>query len=219
MEIIVNARLADLLSHHGVYTSIDNELVNTDLLAGLKFKARVVCKEVSGGISSRLDVMVITNTGERIVECFGDFGVTVDDAINKNFQNFSLSALHPILVAFSGKNITSLKQVEFEEWEVNDSRWEVYIGNLVPKSMNGEVRTPPVQFFQSIERAIRGQKLTNKLHWFRSYYCQINANITEREFLMDNEVKNADSIFSSIPVISNVTFYSCRNFVLMKRIN
>lgn len=215
-EIIVNAQLADLLSNHGVHIDIDNEFVNTDFSNGLKFKTRVVYKESNGGISSQLDVMVVTDMGERIIECFGDFGTTIDEAINKNLQNFSLSSLHPILAAFGGKDIETLKHVEIEEWVVNGTTWRVYLGNLVPKSI-GEQRIPPPQFFHSIECTIRDQKLTNNLHWFRSYYCQLNENITEREFLMDNEAKNADLIFSSIPVMPNVTFYSCRNFILLAK--
>lgn len=216
-EIIVNPQLAGILKNHGVHVDVDNECVNTNLDDGLKFKTRILYHEINGCISSRLDVMVVTKTGERIIESFGDFGPTVDEAINKNFQNFSLSSLHPILAAFGSPHKETLRQVEIEEWVVNERTWKVYIGNLIPKSIGaGEHFDPPAQFFQSIEHEIRSQTLTNKLHWFRSYYCQFEANITEKEFLMDNEAKNADLIFSTLPIIPNVNFYSCRNFVLLR---
>lgn len=217
-EIIVNSQLAGILKNHGVHVDVDNEFVNTNLDDGLKFKTRIFYHEINGSISSRLDVMAVTNSGESIIENFGDFGLTVDEAINKNFQNFSLSSLHPILAAFGCPHKETLRQVEIEEWVVNERTWKVYIGNLVPKSMGGEQSVPPPQFFQSIEHEIRAQKLINKLHWFRSYYCQVNANITEREFLMDNEAKKADVIFSTVPVMANMNFYSCRNFILLKRV-
>lgn len=216
-EIVLNTKLASLLTNHGVNVRLGNEFVNTDLISSLKFKARAVYHEIDSGISSRLDIMILTDNGERIIECFGDYGTTVDDAINKNFQNFSLSTLHPILAAFGCHDQETLRQVEVEEWVVNERTWKVYIGNLIPKSIGaGEHFVPPAQFFQSIEQEIRSQALTNKLHWFRSYYSQLEANITEKEFLMDNEAKNADLIFSTLPIMPNVKFYSCRNFILLR---
>lgn len=216
-EIIVNQQLAGLLQNHSVHVDVGNEFVNTNLSDNLKFKGRVVYHEIKGGISSRLDVMAVTGTGERIVECFGDIGANVDEAINNNFQNFSSSTLHPILAAFGCQDQEALRQVEVEEWIVNERTWKVYIGKLVPKSIGaGEHFVPPAQFFQSIEQEIRSQTLTSKLHWFRSYYCQWEVNITEREFLMDNEAKNADLIFSTLPIMPNVKFYSCRNFILLR---
>lgn len=216
-EIVLNTKLASLLTNHGVDVRLDNEFANTDLTSSLKFKARAVYHEIDGGISSRLDIMILTDKGERIIECFGDYGTTVDDAINKNFQNFSLSSLHPILATFGCVNQETMRQVDVEEWVVNERTWQVYIGNFVPKSIGAsENSIPPAEFFQSIEREIRSQKLTKRIHWFRSYYSQWEATITEKEFLMDNEAKNADVIFSTLPIIPNVKFYSCRNFVLLR---
>ena len=200
-----------------MHIHLDNEFINTDLASSLKFKARAVYHETNDGINSRLDVMILTDSGERIIESFGDFGATVDDAVNKNFHNFSSRSLHPILAAFGCEDQETLKQVEVEEWIVNGRTWKVHIGNLVPKSTGGDRFVPPSQFFQSIEREIRLQTLTNTLHWFRSYYCQGEANITEREFLMDNEAKNAALIFSTLPIMPNVKFYSCRNFILLRK--
>lgn len=82
-EIIVNAQIAGILKNHGVNVNVDNEFVNTNLADDLKFKTRLVYHEINRGISSRLDVMAVTDTGERIIERFGDFGATVDEAINK----------------------------------------------------------------------------------------------------------------------------------------
>jgi hypothetical protein len=216
-EIVVNTQLASLLTNHGVHVHLDNEFINTDLASNLNFKARAVYHEINDSITSRLDVMILTASGEKIVESFGDLGVTVDDAVNKNLQNFSLSSLHPILAAFGCHDKETLSKVEVEEWVVNERTWKVYIGNLVPKSIGaGEHFVPPAQFFQSIEQEIRSQALTNKLHWFRSYYCQLEVNTIEKEFLMDNEAKNAELIFGTLPIMPNVKFYSCRNFILLR---
>jgi hypothetical protein len=215
-EIIVNSQLAGLLKNHGVHVNVDNEFVTTNLDDGLKFKARIFYHEINGSISSRLDVMVVTETGERIIESFGDFGPTVDEAMNKNFQNFSLSSLHPILAAFGCHGQETMRQVEIEEWVVSERTWKVYIGNLIPKSI-GSIETviPPAEFFQSIERGIRSQTLNNKLNWFRSYYCQRDEIITEKEFLMNNVAKDGEIIFNTLPTVPRTKFYSCRNFILL----
>jgi hypothetical protein len=144
-EIIVNSQLAVLLKNHGVHVDPDNEFVNTNLADDLKFKTRVVYHEINAGISSRLDVMAVTGNGERIIECFGDVGATVDEAINKNFQNFTLSSLPPILAAFGSPHKETLRQVEIEEWVVNGRTWKVYIGNLIPKSIGPIETVIPLQ--------------------------------------------------------------------------
>jgi hypothetical protein len=217
--IVVNTQLAELLKSHGVQIQTDDEFISANLTGNIKFKARAVYHEVNNGISSRLDVMVVSEEGDRIIESFGDFGTTIEEAINRNFQNFSLSSLHPILAAFGCMDPETLRQVNAEEWVVNGRTWKAYIGNLVPKAIGADKHViPPDQFFHSIESEIRSQLLTNRLHWFRSYYSQWDGNITEREFLMDNEAKNGDLIFSSLPVTAGVKFYSCRNFALLRQV-
>jgi hypothetical protein len=218
-EIVVNDRLAGVLKDHGVSIQIDNEFVTTDLANNAKFKARAVYQEVNDSINSRLDIMVETGKGYSIVESFGDVGATVEDAINKNFQNFSRGSLHPLLAAFGSADPETLRQVEVEEWVINERRWKAYLGNLVPKAIGAAERIiPPVQFFQSIEQGIRAQQLSNELHWFRSYYCQWNEKITEKEFLMDNEVMDANMILGKLPILPDVQFYSCRNFIVLVKV-
>jgi hypothetical protein len=74
-----------------------------------------------------------------------------------------------------------------------------------------------LNFFESFEKGIKLQKLTNRLHWFRAYYSQLESEITNREFLMDNElVTETDTIFSSLPILPKMRFFSCRNFIILK---
>ncbi|HZY82702.1 MAG TPA: DUF6348 family protein [Cyclobacteriaceae bacterium] len=214
---IVNTNLAAILNAHGVRTHLDHEFVHTNLAEQLKFNATATYHEVNNYINSRLDVTVQTSYGEEIIECFGDFGATVYDATDKNFQTFSLSSLHPILAAFGSADHETLNQIQVEKWNINEKIWQAYIGSLVPKS-NGQREniTPPAEFFQAIERTIRSQNLTGRMHWFRSYYCQWQGDITEKEFLINNEPQDAASIFANLPAIPGITFYSCRNFILLK---
>lgn len=220
LEMNLNPHLADLLKRHGVNISIDDQFIKTDLVDNVKFKARAVYHETDNSINSRLDVMALTDKGEQIIECCGDYGKTIEEASNRNFQNFSSGSLHPLLAAFKCKDPHVIDQVTVEEWTINEKSWEVFIGNIVPKVITSSQNSvaPPRQFFKSIEQGIHAQKLTNRLHWFRSYYSQLNDEITNREFLMDNDVvKDTDNIFRSLPIMPQVKFYSCRNFIVLKK--
>ena len=218
LEINLNPQFAELLKHHGISVDIDDEFINTDLPDNVKFKARTVYEEVNGYISSRLDVMTLTDQGEQILECCGDYGTTIEEAVANNFQNFSGSTLHPLLAALGCVAPHTYDQVTMEEWEINGKIWKVYIGNLTPKILADKKNTflPPSEFFHSFERGIKAQQLVNRIHWFRGYYSQLDNEITTREFLMDNElVADADTIFKDLPILPNVKFYSCRNFIVL----
>jgi len=217
--INLNLQLADLLKGHGITVDIADEFINTDLPGKVRFKANAVYNEIKSQINSRLDIMAITGRGERIIESCGDVGETIEEAISHNFQNFSYSTLHPLLAALGCVDTLVYDQITLEEWEINDRFWNAYIGNLVPKFVaDGQTMVyPPAQFFDAIERAIKSQHLTKRLHWFRGYYCQLENEITSKEFLMDNELlSNTDKIFESLPIIPKVQFYSCRNFIILK---
>lgn len=219
LEIDLNPQFADLLKHHGISVDTTDGFINTDLPDNVKFRARTVYQEVNGDISSRLDVMARTDKGEDIYESCGDYGATIEEAVHNNFQNFSASSLHPLLAALGCIDPHTYDQITIEEWEINGKVWKAYIGNLVPKVLADRQSTiaPPSEFFDSFERGIKSQQLTNRLHWFRGYYSQLDKEITNREFLMDNElVAETDTIFNALPIIPNVRFYSCRNFIILK---
>ena len=219
LEIDLNPQLADLLKRHGINVNLNDEFIKTDLPDNVKFKARNVYQEVNKGISSRLDVMALTDSGEQIFESFGDYGATIEEAVNNNFQNFSASSLHPLLAALGCIDPHTYDQIAIEEWEINGKVWQAYIGNLVPKILADiqNIIAPPPEFFDSFERGIKVQQLTNRLHWFRGYYSQVNNEITNKEFLMDNDlISDTDIIFNTLPILPDVRFYSCRNFIILK---
>ena len=89
LEIDLNKQFADLLKHHEISVEINDEYINTDLPDNVKFKARSVYKEVNKTISSRLDVMALTN-GEQIFESCCDHGETIEDAI-RNYHTRKMS--------------------------------------------------------------------------------------------------------------------------------
>jgi hypothetical protein len=219
LEIDLNPQFADLLKHHGIRVDINDEFINTDLPDNVKFKARTVYEEVNKHINSRLDVMVLTNKGEQIIESCGDYGATIEEAVNNNFINFSASSLHPLLAALGCVDPHTYDQITIEEWEINGKIWKAYIGNLVPKILADKQSAiePPSEFFDSFEYGIKAMQLANRLHWFRGYYSQVDNEITNREFLMDNELlSETNSIFNTLPIRPDIRFYSCRNFIILK---
>lgn len=218
LEIGLNPQFAELLKSHGITVTIDEEFIQTDLPGNVKFKTRSVYHEINGGITSEFNLMAVLESGETILEACGDHGVTLEEAIGNNFQNFSLSSLHPMLAALGSIDPHTLDQITIEEWEIGDKLWKAYIGNLVPKFISEEpIRRLPRQFYESFEAGIKSQRLANRFHWFRGYYCQQENNITVREFLMDNELlPDSDEIFKSLPIIPRITFLSCRNFIMLE---
>lgn len=219
LEIDLNLQFANLLRHYNIRGEVKDEFIHTDLLDNLKFRARAVYQKVNESFSSRLDVNAITDKGENIYESCGDYGATIEEAVYNNFKNFSMSSLHPLLAVFGCCDPHTFEQITIEEWTINGRIWKAYIGNLVPKVLafgNNSI-VPPRQFFNSFEDGIKSQKLKNRIHWFRGYYSQMNNEIIAREFLMDNELlPETDLLFKSLPLISNVSYYSCRNFVILK---
>jgi hypothetical protein len=220
-EINLNQNLVEILTEHGIESTSDNEFIYVNLSSRIKFKARAIYQKINNLISSQLDVMVVTDTGECIIESFGDWGKDLNTVINKNLLNFSMSSLHPILTAFGTTDIQTVQQVTIEEWEINGYNYTAYIGNLVPKtnSSNPNLK-PPAEFFEAIVDGINSRAVNNEIHWFRGYYLQSAGEIKASEFLMDNvDITNNYPIFSSIPVIPDVEIYSCRNFIILKRIS
>ena len=218
-EINSNQNLAELLAAHGITVSQDDEFIYTDLALKAKFKSRITYDTVRDYISSRLDVMVISDYSENIIESFGDIGIDLEDAINKNFSNFSISSLHVILAAFGANDPEIIEQITIEEWTVNGKHWNAYIGNLLPKTNS---KTPldssrPMQLFNAVKDGIVSLPLSNNLHWFRGYYFQHQNAISNTEFLINNQIaENTEELFSAISVIPDVDFFSCRIFIILK---
>jgi len=215
-----NAPLALILSNHGVSAKINNEVILTDLPGNIVFDSLLNIDEINGGFSSRLDVIATMPGGQQIFECFGDVGGTTEQAIQNNFINFSNSSLHVLLSAFDPNNYKYSEQVEIEEWEISGKKWNVFLGSLVPKTNNSnfDPSSYVMQFFTLIEKAVKSQILTEKTHWFRAYYLQVEDKIASIEFLKDNDpVPGGETFFTNLPIIPGNSFFSCRNFMILKQ--
>ena len=218
-EINLNGSFAEIFTNHGIGVAADDEFIFPTLPSKIKIKAKANYEELNGTISSRLDVMIITEKGEKIIECFGDWGSDVDAAIRNNLLSFKMGILHPLLATFGDSRPETLEQITLEEWEINGREWTIYMGNTVPKTDSKDpLIRPPAQFFNAVESGIRSQKLKNNLHWFRGYYLQYHNEIKATEFLMDNEdITAGNPLFTQIPAIPDAAYYSCRTFIILKQ--
>jgi hypothetical protein len=81
--------------------------------------------------------MALTDKGEQIFESCGDYGETIDDAVNNNLQNFSLGSLHPLLAALGCIDPHTYNQITLEEWEINGKIWKAYIWKYYSKNACG----------------------------------------------------------------------------------
>ena len=218
-QISVNQQLAEILTNHEVSITQDEEFIYANLSEKLKFKARSTYTVIENHISSQLDVMIVINNGEQIIESFGDFGLDIESAVNKNLKNFCSSSLHPLLAAFGDTNQRFHDQVTIEEWEIGRKSFTAYIGNLTPKTNSEKLLSPDyaLNFFKIVEKAMHSQILNKDLHWFRGYYSQHKGEITNTEFLINNQpMREIKQLFSSIQLIPDIEFYSCRIFIVLK---
>ena len=220
-EINSNQNLAELLIVHGISVSLDDEFIYTDLPLNVKFKSRITYNIIHDQVSSRLDVMAITGNNETIIESFGDVGINIEDAINRNFTNFSSSSLHVLLAAFGADTEELADQVIVEKWKIGEKSWTAYIGNILRKGygLNLPDNTLTDQFWGIVEGGIKERQLDKSLHWFRGYYLQHKNAVVGTEFLMNNESLGNDSqIFSKLPLIPNIEYFSCRIFIILRAI-
>lgn len=223
LEIDLNPQFAEVLNYYGIKTSIINGFINTDLEDKVKFRARTIYED-ENPISSLLHVNCVTDQGEDLYDLCRDSGETIEEAVSANFKNF-VSTLNPLLAALGSLNPYSYENITIEEWQINGKTWEAFIGKpyvkttalIQPGRYSLIASDAPPQFIGSMKNMINDLPLKNRLHWFRGYYCQSGNQITVKEFLSDNNpVEGLDNFFDSLPIMTDVDFFSCRAFIVLK---
>lgn len=167
-------------------------------------------------ISSRLDVKIDLPNEQSIIESFGDVAGSSEDAILKNLDNFVKTSYHPITACLDANREDS--NIVFYEWEINGTVWKVFIGDLGMKVGLNKPINLPKRLFAVIEKIIKEQELTENYNWFRFFAFQMNNEIQDIEFLMNNEPKS-----EGLDELHNLdwelrdSFYSIRNFIILKK--
>ncbi|MCH2044436.1 MAG: DUF6348 family protein [Saprospiraceae bacterium] len=167
-------------------------------------------------ISSRLDVKIDLPNEQSIIESFGDVAGSSEDAILKNLDNFVKTAYYPITACLDANRENP--NIIFYEWEINGTVWKVFIGDLGMKVGLSQPVNLPKRLFETIEKIIKEQELTENYNWFRFFAFQMNNEIQDIEFLINNQPKN-----EGLEELQNLDwelrdgFYSVRNFILLKK--
>jgi hypothetical protein len=90
-----------------------------------------------------------------------------------------------LLAALFGKNDPD--QVVTESWLVYGKKYTAYIGNFTTRAGDDVAAHIPESLFDRIQRTIQREHLTNDIHWFRLFFCNL-ANEFTFEALKDNEI-------------------------------
>ena len=171
-------------------------------------------KYYDGYCSVRVDIEVLLNDSQVVIECFGDAGESLEDALASSCQNFATSSLHVLLSAVWGQHDDD--QVLRESWVIAGERWDAYVGNIVGKSTDGANVPIPADFFPAVERLVCSQKFSAQTHWIRVYFANINRNEQIVEVLLDNDVwEHGQQELGRVDWSVSDSFFSHRLFLML----
>lgn len=171
--------IAKLFEQHGLDHVVYNEWV---ILNGQFPGVRATW--FPGETSGILSVETLVREGLIIEECFAGIGQG-ESGIKDGLINFTTNSFHVLLAALFGKN--DPEQVTTENWNINGKSYTAYIGNFGTRASEGVTAHIPDGLFDAIETTIRREPLTNDIHWFRLFFCNL-ANQFSFEALKDNEI-------------------------------
>jgi Family of unknown function (DUF6348) len=163
--------------------------------------------------NGRLDIHVLIEENVMIEECFAGLGAGKEGFIDA-LENFSVNSLHVLLAAMWDKNDPD--QVTTEKWLVNGKNYSAYVGNFGNRVSPGVKFNVPRELFPAIQTAIKAEPLTDNIHWFRSFFCNVSGDKTH-EALLDNGLWQAGyDALVKVPWEHHEGYYGVRNFVVLR---
>src|ERR1044072_121506 len=199
--------LAELFEQHGFESVIHNDWIfpNGQLPA---LRMAWVPNEQSG----ILQVEVFVREGVIIEECFAGFGQD-ETGLKDALYNFAINSFHVLLAALFGKN--DEEQVNTENWTINNKNYTAYFGNFGRRASEGVTTPVPDALFDAIEATIKREPLTNDMHWFRLFFCNLKNEFTF-EALRDNEIWDAGiRCLEAVDWGRDDGYYSVRLFLVL----
>jgi len=199
--------IAELFELHGLKCVIHNDwiLPNEQLPA---VRATWFPSELSGV----LGVEVFVREGILIEECFAGMAEG-ESGLKDGLFNFTVNSFHVMLAALFGKN--DPEQVTTENWQINEKSYTAYMGNFGTRTTEGVTASVPDGLFDAIETTIQREPLTNDIHWFRLFFCNL-ANEFTFEALKDNEVwEEGARCLEAVDWRRDDGYYSVRLFLVL----
>jgi hypothetical protein len=164
--------------------------------------------------SIQIDIYLRVGPDRILVESFGGFGATLDEATADGIRNFVANSFHVLLAAFYRDHDD---QVETEHWDVNGQPRRVIVGNMGIRGTPPNPGEPLIEWFIALENQIKVSSLPGGTHWVRCYYAQMQNQPIAVEVLLDND--EWDVVQSEMAKFSwpnGEDFYSVRVFLIIQ---
>jgi hypothetical protein len=212
---VFNDPLQKLLTSHGLNThEIDGWLcpeVGSPRVAACLFNE--FHDESTGRHRLQLDVRVEVSSGRWLIESFGGWGASSDEAIAWAFENFARNSLHVLLAAFYQR---SNEQVEFRTWAIAGHPRQVILGPYGMVGTHAYEPQAPASLITLIETLLSQHQLDESPHWLRVYVSRSGDRDVFCEVLLDNETwEEAQTAVAELDWAQPppAVFYSVRNFL------
>jgi hypothetical protein len=210
----INEPLLALFQSHGVEAILQDEWIT---FPGKAFRANAaIVQETkhSSWISVQLDVRLEIAPNRTILESFGGFGVTSEEAVNDSLRNFTANSFHVLLAAFF---LPQDEQVTVMEWMIGGRTARAVLGNV---GVRGKMPVSGEEVFawhRLFQEKLLEQSLSPGTHWVRLYYAHSENKSLACEVLLDNTIW--DEMQSPMAAFSwpvGKDFYSVRVFLVLQ---
>jgi hypothetical protein len=172
----------------------------------------------------QLDFEIALDYGRPLRDSLAGFGSTYDEAVASGFTRFVSYSLHPLLCALYDYPLD--EHIEFAEWDVQGSTWEVFKGSFggmhVPGPDTVEKLDPtqivPADFNPFIEDQIKSRMQDGDMHWVRFFYAQQDRQCVSSEVMWDNKLwTESQDRMRRLAWQKLSGFFSVRSFTFVRR--
>jgi len=171
-------------------------------------------KHKDGGNSVEMEFRVLLPTGDEIVEYVAGLGDTMEQASNDCYANFVLTTLHPIYKSFINPN--DPHQTVTEVVIAGVSR-DMVMGDIFVKGTEESSNIDIDALRPQIQAAITALPLSEKTHWLKVVYGQINSQPILSAATLDNKDQNElAGVIQNLPWPRQYEFYIVKVFVVIK---
>lgn len=168
--------------------------------------------------TGRLDVEVVLRDERRLVECFAGMGDTTELQQKDALQNFLVSSFHVLLAAFWGR--AEVQDIEVQSLTIEGKQWVAYVGGFSQRRSVGVETELPQGYLEKIIDAISAMALSHRIHWCRTFFCNIGNQKRIHEALLDNEPwAEGEAMMQAVDWSTTDGFYSIRNFLVVCQVD
>jgi hypothetical protein len=180
----LNQALAEVLRSHGVATEDADGWVTCPESKRRLRAAVVSVRPNQAFVSAQVDVHLLLWPGRILIESFGGFGQSAEEAWRDGLKNFLNSSLHVLLAAFLTPGRPD-ELITRETWAISGRPRQVTVGSMVVRG-KPPAGWPELEFFHEFQRELSSHEVSDGTHWMRLYYAQSEGRPLATEVLLDN---------------------------------